>query len=134
MAELHELPAAAARRIDAQVLDALDELVAALSDLQVQQSAARRAEAIRLGRRDGHPYHDLVTGEARPLLVELVSGHLDRIARAGAQLRRAEAAALHAEGMTMETIAEAFGVTRQRVSAILKDARADGLIVEDETG
>lgn len=134
MAELHELPEPTARRIDAQVVGALDELLAALSDPEVQRSAARRAEAIRQGRRDGLPYHDLVTGEDRPLLVELVSGHLDRIARAGARLRRAEAAALHAEGMTMETIAAAFGVTRQRVSAILKDARADGLVLDDEAG
>jgi DNA-binding transcriptional regulator LsrR (DeoR family) len=41
----------------------------------------------------------------------------------GSNVRRAEAQALHAEGMTMEQIAERFGVTRQRVSALLRKAR-----------
>ena len=42
---------------------------------------------------------------------------------AGSRLRRAEARALHVEGMTMEQIADLFGVTRQRVSALLKRDR-----------
>jgi DNA-binding transcriptional regulator LsrR (DeoR family) len=38
-------------------------------------------------------------------------------------VRRAEARALYAEGLTMDQIAERFGVTRQRVSALLRKAR-----------
>jgi DNA-binding transcriptional regulator LsrR (DeoR family) len=38
-------------------------------------------------------------------------------------VRRAEAQALYAEGMTMEQIADRFGVTRQRVSTLLRKAR-----------
>jgi transcriptional regulator with XRE-family HTH domain len=38
----------------------------------------------------------------------------------GADVRRAEARALYEEGLTMEQIAEHFGVTRQRVSALLR--------------
>ena len=40
----------------------------------------------------------------------------------GAGVRRAEARALYAEGLTMEQIAERFGVTRQRVSTLLRTA------------
>lgn len=107
---------------------ALDALLDALLDDDVRASATRRAETIRRGRSVGEPYRDLVGAGGHPLLVELVTEHLERIATAGARLRRAEAAALYAEGLTMEQIAEAFGVTRQRVSAILKEARARGLL------
>ncbi len=37
----------------------------------------------------------------------------------GAAWRRAEARALHQEGISMDRIAQLFGVTRQRVSALL---------------
>ena len=46
----------------------------------------------------------------------------EALAEFGARVRRAEAVALYGEGMTMEEIAEKFGVTRQRVSALLRDA------------
>ena len=36
------------------------------------------------------------------------------------------ARALYDEGMTMEQIAAKFGVTRQRVSSLLREARSDG--------
>ena len=38
-------------------------------------------------------------------------------------MRRAEAHALYAEGLTMDQIAERFGVTLQRVSALLRKTR-----------
>ena len=44
---------------------------------------------------------------------------------AGANVRRAEAEALYAEGLTMEQIARSFGVTRQRVSALLNNRPKD---------
>jgi len=55
--------------------------------------------------------------------VELTRDNLATLVEAGSRLRRAEAHALHAEGMTMEQIAELFGVTRQRVSALLRSDR-----------
>lgn len=116
------------RRFDDDVSAALDALMAALHDDDVRDAATRRAEAIRRGRSVGEPYRELVGAGGHPLLVELVTEHLEKVATAGARLRRAEAAALYAEGLTMEQIADAFGVTRQRVSAILKEARARGLL------
>lgn len=59
--------------------------------------------------------------ESRPLIVELVTAKLDRLFKAGNRIRRAEAAALHAEGLSMERIAATFGVTRQRVSQLLSE-------------
>jgi hypothetical protein len=109
------------------VLEALDALVEALADRACVEHAAERAELIRRRRLDGLGYRELTAEEERPLLVELVGSHLERLAEASARFRRAEAAALHAEGATMEQIADAFGVTRQRVSTVLREARARGL-------
>ncbi len=39
----------------------------------------------------------------------------------GSTLRKAEAAALRANGYTMDRIAELFGATRQRISALLRN-------------
>jgi transcriptional regulator len=43
---------------------------------------------------------------------------------AGAEFRAAEALALRAEGLTIEAIADLFGVTRQRISALLEQKAA----------
>ena len=58
-------------------------------------------------------------------IVELLTANLNRLMSAGGQLRRAKAKALHDDGMTMEQIAHFFGVTRQRVSALLNDRSTD---------
>jgi hypothetical protein len=106
---------------DDPVLDALDGLVRAL-----QHNAARieatiaRAEQIREQRLAGRSYQEIESGDQRPLIVEMTRDNLAALVEAGSRLRRAEARALHAEGMTMEQIAELFGVTRQRVSALLR--------------
>jgi hypothetical protein len=58
--------------------------------------------------------------EPRPLVVEMISTNIATLHSIGSQLRQAEARALRAEGATMEWIADLFGVTRQRISAILR--------------
>ncbi len=50
----------------------------------------------------------------------MISATLSQLADAGSRWRRAEARALHAEGLSMDVIAQLFGVTRQRVSSLLK--------------
>ena len=112
---------------DDEVLAALDELVETLrANGERIQVALARAESIRAARRDGRGYAEIVTDEARPLIVDVLNQNLDHLVTTGARFRRAEAKALHDEGLTMERIAEIFGVTRQRVSALLKSAQANG--------
>lgn len=107
-----------------EVLVALDELMAALdANLEAAKQIRARAAAIREARVAGWPYGEIVRAEERPLIVELVTEKLDRLSTAGSRLRRAEAAALHREGLSMDRIAEVFGVTRQRVSALLRTQR-----------
>ena len=104
-----------------------DELLEALTALEkVLADNARRASLIkkriaqlRRSRARDVPYAELVGREQGPLIVQLLTQSSAALDTAGANVRRAEAEALYAEGMTMEQIAESFGVTRQRVSALL---------------
>lgn len=110
---------------DDPVLEALDGLVRALrANADRVEAAIARAEHIREQREAGLSYREIESGVQRPLIVELTRDNLAALVEAGSRLRRAEARALHSEGMTMEQIAELFGVTRQRVSALLRDRDA----------
>jgi len=85
----------------------------------------QRIDEIEGQRSDGRSYTEIVESARGPLLVQLITESRETLDGCGARVRRAEALALHEEGMTMEKIAERFGVTRQRVSALLREARRD---------
>lgn len=123
-----------AQNIDDEVLDALEALAAVIGDQSHARQINRRAEVIRRRRRAGEGYADIVDSESRPLIVEVLSDYIEELLRASARFRRSEAAALYAEGLTMEQIAELFGVTRQRVSALLREARDNGLATSASDG
>lgn len=108
---------------DDEVLAALDRLLVVVEERGYADHVARRAETITRRRQEGDAYRDIVTEESRPLIVEVLSDHIEDLVRASARFRRAEAAALYAEGLTMDQIAGLFGVTRQRISALLREAR-----------
>jgi len=55
-------------------------------------------------------------------MMEQISTAIKALVRDGSRFRRLEARALYAEGLTMAQLATAFGVSRQRVSALLRDA------------
>lgn len=102
---------------------ALDDLCVAIAHTQgLLEGVLVRAEVLRAGRAQGKPYAAIVAAEDRPLVVELLSDALEELAAAGAAFRRCEARALHADGLSHEAIAALFGVTRQRVGALLKAA------------
>ena len=110
-----------------------DELLEALTALEkVLADNARRASLIkkriaqlRRSRARAVPYTELVGREQGPLIVQLLTQSSAALDTAGANVRRAEAEALYAEGLTMEQIARSFGVTRQRVSALLNKGPKD---------
>jgi len=106
-------------------LRALDELEGALdSNIERAKVMKRRIAEIRRERAAGRSYTEIVEGGKSPLLVRLLTDSRQALDRCGSRVRRTEALALHEEGMTMEQIAENFGVTRQRVSGLLRDARS----------
>ena len=118
--------AAGSRRAD-PVVEALDTVVDALREnARVNQAAVRQARDILQMRGRGHSWREILGNGSHPLIVEMLSDNLDRIQTAGSQLRRESAAALHAEGATMEEIGALFGVSRQRVSSLLSSGASGG--------
>lgn len=106
-----------------EVLEALHSLVAALRrNVAASEQAMAQAHTIGELRAQGLPYREIVDEAGTPV-VQLVTENLERLRVHGAQLRQVQAAALHAEGMTMEEIATVFGVTRQRISALIRSGR-----------
>ena len=85
----------------------------------------RRIAEIRRQRSAGRSYREIVEGTEGDLSVKLIAEVTQSLDEVGARVRRTEALALHREGMTMDEIAGKFGVTRQRVSALLRDAGGD---------
>lgn len=96
-------------------------------DVNVEHLALikRRIAEIQRQHSEGLSYTEIVEAAPPPLLVQLVTESTQMLDGFGARVRRAEALVLHQEGMTMEEIAGRFGVTRQRVSALLREARRD---------
>jgi trimethylamine:corrinoid methyltransferase-like protein len=82
----------------------------------------RRIAEIRRQRSAGHSYREIVEATQGDLSVQLITEATQVLDEVGARVRRTEARALHREGMTMEEIAKKFGVTRQRISALIRDA------------
>lgn len=110
-----------------ELLAAVDAVEAAVraSDQRRAAMLARAADIRRL-RGLGASYRDIVVQARRPLLVALLRDDLDAMTEVSARLRRTEALVLHREGMTMDRIAEQFGVTRQRVSELLRSRARPG--------
>lgn len=84
-----------------------------------------RAEVLLRERRSGRPWPEVVTGEDRPLIVERISTVLAALATAGHAWRHEQAVALQRDGVSINRIAALFGVTRQRISALLKESGND---------
>src|SRR3954447_6183760 len=108
---------------DDAALSALRELDSALARTGAELTAARdRAAEVMRERESGVAWPTIAANEPQPVLVETVSGVLEQLSAAGSRFRRAEAVALHRAGLSMEQIAALFGVTRQRVSALLRSS------------
>jgi hypothetical protein len=109
-------------RPDDTAEQALQALVSELDRCVEELGQARlRAETLLRARHSGRSWTDIVSGESRPLVVERISTVLAALATAGHTWRREQAAALQGEQVSINRIAAMFGVTRQRISALLKE-------------
>jgi DNA-directed RNA polymerase sigma subunit (sigma70/sigma32) len=107
-------------------LRAIGELETALDEnIERARLMKKRIKHIQRHRAAGRSYQEIVSEEDPPLIVQLLTHSSQALDEHGARVRRTEALALHEEGMTMDRIAAVFGVTRQRVSGLLSEARAD---------
>jgi DNA-directed RNA polymerase specialized sigma24 family protein len=108
---------------DDAFLKALTALEATLADNQERtRLIKKRITQLRRLRAKGASYAEIVANRNGPLLVQLLTESSTALDTSGASVRRAEARALYAEGLTMDQIADRFGVTRQRVSTLLRKA------------
>jgi hypothetical protein len=108
------------------LLRALDDLDSALEEgFEMTARMKRRIEEIRVALAAGRTLRDIVPNEETPLLVQLLTRSTNLLQASGTRVRRTEARALHHEGMTMDEIAQLFGVSRQRVSALLRERAHD---------
>lgn len=106
---------------EANLRSALEEMASALDACAQRLADAReRIERLRATVPGETDWVAVVSAEPRPLVVEAVTEVLGHLNRAGNRLRCAEARVLHDGGLPMETIAGLFGVTRQRISALLR--------------
>jgi DNA-directed RNA polymerase sigma subunit (sigma70/sigma32) len=102
--------------------EAIDDLEHALErSIGMARQMQARIHELRAADADGRELRDIVSCEDPPLIVQLLTESAQLLDSYGSRLRRAEARALHREGMTMDEIAHLFGVTRQRISALLRE-------------
>lgn len=100
------------------LLGELDTCIASL------EHARQRAERLLEHRRADRTWLEVVTVESRPLVVESISSVMASLATVGHAWRREQARALHDEDVSINRIAALFGVTRQRISALLRETGA----------
>jgi ABC-type transporter Mla subunit MlaD len=103
-------------------LAALEDLDRALElNIERAQRMKQRIAELQQTVASGAALIDTVPRERAPLLVRLLTDSAETLQECGSRVRRTEAAVLHKQGMTMDQIATLFGVTRQRVSALLRE-------------
>jgi AraC-like DNA-binding protein len=106
-----------------------DEFLRALRDLergldQVEDAVKEMRQRIAFLESSagaGHDLRDSVPMEHSPLLVQLLTQTTELLQSYGNRVRTTEAQALYSEGLTMDEIAQLFGVSRQRVSTLLRN-------------
>lgn len=100
---------------------ALEQVETALADnIERGIEIQRRVQWFRDQVAVGATVESLVSAESVPRAVEMLTLNAMVLETAGAEFRSTLAHALRAEGMTTEAIGKLFGVTRQRVSALLR--------------
>jgi hypothetical protein len=102
---------------DRALVALVDEIGVVIAELE---RARERAYDLQRERRRGGSWEQIVVAEERPLIVEQLSSAMASLAGAGGHWRRMQAHALHDEGVSINRIAALYGVTRQRVSALLR--------------
>lgn len=117
------------------LLAALDALVAVLGEsTKRNRLATKQAQAIKRLHKGGQSYRDIFARDEHSLIRQVTHENVERLLRVSTRLRWAEARALHAEGMTMDKIAVLFGVTRQRISGLLREHHGDEIGVPGPEG
>jgi len=106
-----------------EVLEAIDFVVQALTENLARTAVAlQRATQIREQRLAGRTYTEIYERSEHPLLVEILTMNVLELHDVGHRLRTVQAWALRQEGLSTQRIAQLYGVSRQRVMALLRSA------------
>jgi hypothetical protein len=104
-----------------RTIAAFDTLMQTLQMAREEINAlVERAAQTRTTIASGVVLSEFVAAEPRPLIITRMTELLDAMSDAAAEVRRAEAHQLRAEGLSHDRIARLFGVTRQRAAALLR--------------
>ena len=112
---------AALTRLDV-LLDELED--AAADNVERGRLIQSRIHELRESLAAGVSVGDAVIAEAEPRTVELISTNMAMLEDTGSKFRACLAQALRDDGFTVETIGQMFGVSRQRISALLRQKAA----------
>ncbi|BAN04053.1 hypothetical protein YM304_37390 [Ilumatobacter coccineus YM16-304] len=113
------------RTPDARLIAVLNELDVALTEnIERSREMQKRIRNQQRKLQAGSDLWPLVEAETQPRTVEMLSENIENLHGVGSRLRATQALALRDEGFTITDIADLFGVTRQRVSALLKQKSA----------
>lgn len=117
-------------------LAALDALAAAVEvNAEDAKLLLDRLGGLRQALRSGSGVTEALAQEPDPGTLQVLGRILSRLTEASGVARRALAGAMRAEGTSIPAIAQAFGVTHQRVSNILsRPTAAPGPVMRRPTG
>lgn len=99
--------------------------LAAADNVERSLEIQRRVQWFREQIESGATLESAVEAEPTPRSVELITMNTATLDDVGSQFRASLALALRDEGLTIEAIASLFGVTRQRISALLRQKAAE---------
>ena len=104
-----------------EVLAAIDAVVETLTRNQARTDATlKRAADMRAQRLGGHSYTDILEHSDHPQLVEMLTLTVLELHEVGHRLWTVQAWALRQEGLSTQRIAQLYGVSRQRIMALLR--------------
>ena len=106
-----------------------DSALRALEELRLQvdntirdlHGVKERLEQLTNAHAAGSPWSEIVANQDRPLVVETITSVLSQLGETGSLFRREQALALRREDVSITRISELFGVSRQRISTILRE-------------
>lgn len=105
---------------DQPMTTALDEVAeAAEATALEQQRLARRARSMSRQRRLGRSWSEILRRQRQPGILALLTRSARRLQEVGGRFRYALGRALVDEGLSTRQVAKEFGVSHQRISAML---------------
>lgn len=108
-----------------RLVEVLAEIETSLADnVARSKEIQRRVRRQRAQFEAGESLTTLINSESAPRTAEMLTANVETLHDVGARLRASQAAQLRAEGATLAEIADLFGVTRQRISALLRQRAA----------